>query len=265
MAVVLALAALLAYRSVPAPEGPRPRGCPRRPICSGSTPRPATRGPPTCSCRSAGLDPHRGRLDARLRLAMLAADYRDPDGRLVAEGLLVEPGRADLVPAFADLATAALYLGRRRGGRRRHLRQPGRPLAVERPAARGASPSRPATSRPASSRWPPPPPPTPGWPAPWRSRATWPAASGATRPRPAPPTQAALAVSKLHPRATYGLAKLALAAQDPARRGPRATRQARRRRPGHPGPGAGPRRALPGRHRPAQRRPRPRPGPTSTP
>jgi hypothetical protein len=49
-------------------------------------------------------------------LAMLAADYRDVAAGRAAEALLVEPMRADEVPARASAAAAALALGRREAG-----------------------------------------------------------------------------------------------------------------------------------------------------
>ena len=49
-------------------------------------------------------------------LAMLYADYRDQKAGLEAEALLVEPERAPLVPPAAELARAALALARREAG-----------------------------------------------------------------------------------------------------------------------------------------------------
>lgn len=49
-------------------------------------------------------------------LAMLFADYRAADLEAEADALLVGPGRADNVPAYAHLAGAALALGRREAG-----------------------------------------------------------------------------------------------------------------------------------------------------
>ncbi|HTN52690.1 MAG TPA: hypothetical protein VML50_09840 [Anaeromyxobacter sp.] len=45
-------------------------------------------------------------------LAMLFADYRDAGAEAEAAQLLVEPGRAEVVPRYAHLADAALALGR---------------------------------------------------------------------------------------------------------------------------------------------------------
>jgi tetratricopeptide (TPR) repeat protein len=42
---------------------------------------------------------------------MLAADYREPSLAKEAEGLIASPGRAETVPVWADLAAAAIYLG----------------------------------------------------------------------------------------------------------------------------------------------------------
>ncbi len=49
-------------------------------------------------------------------LAMLFADYRAADLEAEADGLLVGPGRAENVPSYAHLASAALALGRREAG-----------------------------------------------------------------------------------------------------------------------------------------------------
>jgi len=49
-------------------------------------------------------------------LAMLFADYRDAGAETESENLLVAPGRAEVVPPYAQLAAAALALGRREAG-----------------------------------------------------------------------------------------------------------------------------------------------------
>ncbi len=64
----------------------------------------------------AKLDPLEAASMRAFALAMLAADYRDAGAEAQAEALLVEPGRADHVPLYADLASAALFLGRRAVG-----------------------------------------------------------------------------------------------------------------------------------------------------
>ncbi len=56
----------------------------------------------------AQLDPSEAASVRAFALAMLYADYRAADLEAEAEGLLVGPGRADVVPAYASLASAAL-------------------------------------------------------------------------------------------------------------------------------------------------------------
>jgi hypothetical protein len=58
------------------------------------------------------LDPVEAGAMRAYALAALFADYRDPRASAEAEGLLVEPGRATDVPEAAQLAYAALALGR---------------------------------------------------------------------------------------------------------------------------------------------------------
>jgi hypothetical protein len=147
-------------------------------------------------------------------LAMLAADYRDADAEPRAEALLVLPGRADAVPPYANLATAGLFLGRRavadaftyagRAGR-----HPWAGTLQARIALLAGNLE--AGVEPAAA-----------------SAAETPPISGAhavlgdilRRHRKDPVGAraayvAALAASPLHPRAAYGLAKLALASQVP--------------------------------------------------
>jgi len=147
-------------------------------------------------------------------MAMLAADYRDAEAEPAVEALLVEPGRADQVPPFANLATSALYLGRRsvaeattyagRAGQSpwsgtlqgRIALQAGNPEA-------GAGPVGAAVQA-----------------APGMAAAQAIQGDLARRLRKDPVAArsaytAALAASALHPRAAYGLAKLALASQIP--------------------------------------------------
>lgn len=61
----------------------------------------------------AKLDPLEAGSMRAFALAMLACDYRDADAANRAEALLVEPSRAEVVPAYANLASAALFLGKR--------------------------------------------------------------------------------------------------------------------------------------------------------
>jgi hypothetical protein len=60
----------------------------------------------------ARLDPREAASMRAFALAMLASDYREADLGGEAEALIAAPGRADKVPAYADLAAAALFLGR---------------------------------------------------------------------------------------------------------------------------------------------------------
>src|SRR6266545_7759551 len=62
--------------------------------------------------RASSVDPVGAGSLRALALAMLAADYRDAAAGKQAAALLVSPGRAERVPATADLATAALALSR---------------------------------------------------------------------------------------------------------------------------------------------------------
>jgi hypothetical protein len=64
----------------------------------------------------AEMDPLEAGSLRAFALAMLAADYRDAPAERQAEALLVEPGRAEKVPVYANLASAALFLGRRAVG-----------------------------------------------------------------------------------------------------------------------------------------------------
>jgi len=212
-AVVLAAAALFAYRSVQRQKA-LDEGLPKAADLLRLDTAAGYKGAADLLLPLGGLDPIEAGSMRAFAMAMLAADYRDPDGRLVAEGLLVEPGRADLVPAFADLATAALYLGRRAVGdagtyASRAGRSPWSGLLQGRIAfaagnlAAGAEPLAAATEADPRlagalalqgdlAR---------------RLRGDQAAARTAY--------QAALAVSKLHPRAAYGLGKLALAGKIP--------------------------------------------------
>jgi hypothetical protein len=162
----------------------------------------------------AQLDPIVGASVRAFALGMLFADYRQADAEGEIENLLVAPGRAEVVPAHAHLATAALALGRREVG-----------TATTALARAGAGP----------------------WPLALQARvallagnveaALQPAAAAAAEGAFAPGLalhgdvlrrlrrdlaasraayEAALAASPGHARATFGLAKLALAGQAPA-------------------------------------------------
>ena len=139
---------------------------------------------------------------------MLAADYRDVAAGRAAEALLVEPMRADEVPARASAAAAALALGRREAGdaMTAAMRAGGLPEArviaarIALLAGNVAAAAEPVTAAAEA-----------GAPAALalrgdvlrRTRQDLGAARAAYG--------AALSASPTHPRATYGLAKLALA------------------------------------------------------
>jgi hypothetical protein len=147
-------------------------------------------------------------------LAMLAADYRDADAEPRAEALLVVPGRASAVPPYANLATAGLFLGRRavadaatyagRAGRHawagtlqaRIAVLAGNLEAGVEPAAAAAAETPPHAAAQAVLG------------DILRRQRKDPVGARAAY-------TAALAASPLHPRAAYGLAKLALASQVP--------------------------------------------------
>jgi len=147
-------------------------------------------------------------------LAMLAADYREADAEPRAEALLIQPGRADAVPAYANLATAALFLGRRavadaatyagRAGRSPWAGAlQGRIGILAGNLEAGVEP---ATAAAAAT------------PAPAAAHAVLGDLLRRQRQDPVGARAAyaaALAASPLHPRASYGLAKLALAGQVP--------------------------------------------------
>ncbi len=60
----------------------------------------------------ARLDPRDAASMRAFALAMLASDYRESDLGGEAEALITAPGRAESVPTYANLAAAALFLGR---------------------------------------------------------------------------------------------------------------------------------------------------------
>jgi len=64
----------------------------------------------------AQLDPLQGGSVRAFALAMLFADYRATDVEAEIENLLVVPGRAEVVPPYAQLAAAAVALGRKEVG-----------------------------------------------------------------------------------------------------------------------------------------------------
>jgi len=161
----------------------------------------------------AQLDPSEAASVRAFALAMLFADYRGSDLEPEAEGLLVGPGRADVVPAYANLASAALAIGRREAGSAttavaragdgawaRALQARVALLAGNVPAA-----LEPAAAAASEGAFP------PGLALHGdvlRRLHKDPAAARAAY-------EAALAASPLQPRAVYGLAKLALGGQAP--------------------------------------------------
>jgi hypothetical protein len=147
-------------------------------------------------------------------LAMLAIDYREAAADAEAEALLVEPGRAEVVPPYANLAIAALQLGRRSVAEAttyasRASRSPWSGMLQARIAFQAGNPE--AGAGPIAAAC--------------ASDPALPAAQAvqgdlARRLKKEPVAAraayaAALAASPLHPRAAYGLAKLALASQVP--------------------------------------------------
>jgi len=162
----------------------------------------------------ARLDPREAASMRAFALAMLASDYRESDLGGEAEALIAAPGRAEKVPAYADLAAAALFLGRGAVGDAatyagragdtpwsgallaRLALMAGNPEAAAEPLRRSLG----ADPRLAASL----------------------AMQGDLARRVHHDVQAAranyaaaLASSRTHPRATYGLAKLALSSQIP--------------------------------------------------
>jgi tetratricopeptide (TPR) repeat protein len=113
--VVVAVGALLAYRAHHQRRAVR-EGLERaRPLLAQDT---------AASYREAAdvleplakLDPREAAAVRAFALAMLFADYRDGAAETKAEALLVEPLRADVVAPFASLAAAAIAYGRREAG-----------------------------------------------------------------------------------------------------------------------------------------------------
>lgn len=162
----------------------------------------------------AELDPNEAASVRAFALAMLFADYREAALEGDAEALLVEPARAEVVPSNAHLATAALALGRREAG----TATTALARAGELPWARALQArvaflagNLPAALEPAAAAA------ADGGFAPGlalrgdalRRLRQDPAGARAAY-------EAALAASPVHPRAAYGLAKLALSGHAPA-------------------------------------------------
>jgi tetratricopeptide (TPR) repeat protein len=163
----------------------------------------------------ARLDPREAGAVRAFALAMLFADYRDGGAEGQAETLLVEPLRADAVPLWASLAASALAFGRREAGDAttfagRAGDDPVASLLLARTALAAGNGAAALEYAAAAAR-------------------TAPAHAGALAlegdllrrvardpARALAAYQAALEVSPRHPRAAYGVAKLALAGRAPA-------------------------------------------------
>jgi hypothetical protein len=161
----------------------------------------------------AAMDPIRAASVQAYAMAMLFADYQEAPAEARADALLVEPSRAGEVPREAHLASAAIALGRREAGNAltATARAGGSPYAqvlAARVAFLAGNLS--AAVDPASGAA------EAGLPAGLALRGDL---LRRTRQDPAGARaayQAALRASPLHPRATFGLAKLALSSQAPA-------------------------------------------------
>ena len=162
----------------------------------------------------AQLDPIVGASVRAFALAMLFADYRQSSAEAEIENLLVRPGRAEDVPPHAQLAAAALALGRREAGTATTAVSRGGagpwPLALQARVALLAgnveAALQPAAAAAAEGAFP------PGLALHadvLRRLRRDPAAARAAY-------EAALAASPAQPRAAYGLAKLALSGLAPA-------------------------------------------------
>jgi hypothetical protein len=160
-------------------------------------------------------DPLQAASARAFALAMLATDYRDAQAEAQAEALLVEPGRADEIPPHASLAQAALALRRNVLGDATSAASAagGTPWAAAlqaRIALRAGNTTVALESAEQAAA-------DPGFPAGLaiqgdllrRARRNYPAARQAY--------EAALSASPTHPRAAYGLAKLALSNHAPHR------------------------------------------------
>jgi hypothetical protein len=185
----------------------------------------------------AQLDPIQGGSVRAFALAMLFADYRSAEAEPEIEALLVAPGRAEMVPPYAQLAAAALALGRREAGNAATAvaRAGDGPWALALQArvallagnVEAALP--PASSAAAEGAFP------PGLALHGdvlRRLRRDPAAARAAY-------EAALSTSPGQPRAAYGLAKLALAGHVPAERAEAALRRILDDRDGTPAPERG--------------------------
>jgi len=162
----------------------------------------------------AQLDPIVGASVRAFALGMLFLDYRQAESEAEIENLLVAPGRAEAVPSHAHLASAALALGRKEAGTATTaIVRAGAgpwPLALQARVALLAgnleAALQPAASAAAEGAF------APGLALHGdvlrRLRRDLPAARAAY--------EAALAASPAHARATFGLAKLALAGLAPA-------------------------------------------------
>jgi hypothetical protein len=180
----------------------------------------------------AQLDALQGGSVRAFALAMTFADYRRPEAEREAEDLLVAPGRAEVVPSYAQLAGAALALGRREiGTATSALARAGDgpwPLALQARTALLAgnveAALQPAASAAAEGAFP------PGLALHGdtlrRLRRDAPAARAAY--------EAALAASPGQARSAYGLAKLALAGHAPAEEAESALRRLMEDREGTP-------------------------------
>jgi hypothetical protein len=162
----------------------------------------------------ARLDPKEAASMRAFALAMLASDYREADLGGEAEALIAAPGVSDQVPLYADLAAAALFLGRGAVGdavtyAARASASPWSGALLARLTLMAGNPD--AAFDPLQ-----------------RSLALDPALAASLAMqgdlarrvrRDARAARAAYAAaltsSRVHPRATYGLAKLALASQIP--------------------------------------------------
>ncbi|HSN90771.1 MAG TPA: hypothetical protein VLS93_06050 [Anaeromyxobacteraceae bacterium] len=171
-------------------------------------------------------------------LAMLFSDYRDAGAGERAEALLVEPSRADEVPVWASLAETALAFGRREAGdattaASRAGDHPVASLLLARIALAAAN--APAALDYAAA-----------------AAAADPELAGAHAlegdlfrrirhdpSRASKAYDAALALSPRHPRAAFGLAKLALSGQVPVARAAAPLRSLLEDRAGTPAPERG--------------------------
>jgi hypothetical protein len=162
----------------------------------------------------AQLDPMSGASVRAFALAMLFADYRQADAEGEIENLLVVPMRAENVPMHAQLAAAALAMGRKEAGTAttavtRAGKSPWASVLQARVAILAGSPDaalQPAAEAAAEGSF------APGLALHGDSLRRLRKDAGAARAA----YEAALAASPAHARAAFGLAKLALAGDAPA-------------------------------------------------